>query len=183
MGRTIESVLFKRFVNKKLRVTYVYNVELDGKFKVIYENDKGDISMYPQYLVKIHEPYPGPRVAISPNRYFTFVVLFEKTIKLIQENLFELFPGVGKAEFDMDSSTLERFQKEKALSSANVTMMPAIYTDGTGTCFPGMRISLDDKDSVITIPLEDAIAMNQLFKVFEPNQYGLGILSQMITIE
>lgn len=183
MGRIIESILFKGFVNKSLRVSYVFDFEMEGSFKVISENDKGNITMFPGYFIKIAERYPEPKIFISSTRYYTFIVLLEKTIKLIQENLFELFPGVGKIEFDMDSSVLERFQKEKALSSANITMVPALHTDGTGTCYPGIRISLNDKDSSVTIPLEDAIAMNQMFKTFEPNQYGLGILAQLIKIE
>lgn len=183
MGRLIESILFKGFVNKALRVSYIFDFEMEGSFKVISENDKGNITMFPGYFIKIAEQYPGPKIFISSTRYFTFIVLLEKSIKLIQENLFELFPGVGKIEFDMDGSVLERFQKEKALSSANITIVPTLYTDGTGTCYPGLRISLNDKDSSVTIPLEDAIAMNQMFKTFEPNQYGLSILSQLIKIE
>lgn len=183
MGRRVESILFKGFVDKGLRVSYIFTLELEGKTKIISESNNGDIKIYPGYILCIGAIYPGPRIFVSSSKFFTFTVLLEKSIKLIQENLFELFPNVGSVEFDINERVLERFQKEKALSSANVTMMPSIYTDSTGTCSPGLRISLDDKGSSITVPLEDAIGMNQMFKTFDPNLYGLNILSQLIKIE
>ena len=181
--KRIESILMKGYVNKGLRMSYVYNLELDSKYNTIVETDEGNIKIYPAYMICISEPYPGPRVFISSMKYFTFVVLLEKSVKLIQENLFELFPNVGKVEFDMDDSALERFQKEKALSSADITIIPVVYTDSTSTCSPGLRISIENKDSSIVIPLEDAIAMNRLFSTFDPNIYGLSILSKLINIE
>lgn len=183
MGRTFESVLYKGIADKSLRVTYLFELELGGKFPTISENNSGDIISYPAYMLRISSYSNNLRIVIGSSKYFTFVVLFEKSLKLIQENLFELFPNVGKLEFDMDDSVLERFQKEKALNSADITMMPAVYTDGTGVCSPGLRISIDNKGKAITIPLEDAIAIDRMFKTFDPNTYGLNILSQLIKIE
>lgn len=183
MGRTFESVLYKGIVDKSLRISYIFELQLGGKFPTIEETNSGSIITYPAYMLKIGSTNSNLRIVIGSLKYFTFVVLFEKTLKLIQENLFELFPNVGKLEFDMDDSILERFQKEKALNSADITMIPAIYTDGTGVCSPGLRISIDNKGKYITIPIEDAIAIDRMFKTFDPNTYGLNILSQLVKIE
>lgn len=183
MEKRIESIIFKGFINKSLTVSYIYNLQLGNKFASIEEDDRGQIKIYPSYLIQLNPGYPLPRVFISPRRYFAFVSLFDKAVKMIQENLFELFPSINKSEFEIDERVLERFQTEKALSSSNVTMMPSVYTDGTNQCYPGLRISLEDKPDAITIPLEDAMAINQMLKTFDPNQYGLALLSQLIKIE
>lgn len=184
MVKNFESILLKGFVDKSFRFTYVYMLELEGKYQSIGETNDGErIITYPSYLITLSSLNPKTRVVISSMRYFTFVVLFEKSLKLIQENLFELFPEVGKSEFDVDTRVLGRFQTEKALSSANITMTPAVYVDQSGQCSPGLRISLDNKEGEITIPLEDAIGINQMLKTFDPNQYGLSILSQLIKLE
>lgn len=184
MGKTIESILFRGIVDRTLRLSYVFEFALDGKYSTAKENEEtGKVTLYPSYMITLSTMNPQIRFAIGFLKYYTFVVLFEKSLKLIQENLFELFPCVGSVEFDMDDSVLERFQKEKALSSGGITIVPAIYTDGTGCCFPGMRITLDNKNGSITIPLEDAIGMNQMLKTFDPNQYGMSLLSQLMKIE
>lgn len=184
MGKVIESILFRGTTDRTLRVSHVFELSLDGKYCSIKENeDTGKITIYPSYMITISTMNPQIRFVIGFVKYYTFVVLFEKSLKLIQENLFDLFPNVGGTEFDMDDSVLERFQKEKALSSAGITIVPAIYTDGTGSCFPGMRLTLDNRDGAITIPLEDAIGMDRMFKIFDPNQYGLSLLNQLIKIE
>lgn len=183
MGRTFESILYKGIADKSLRISYIFDLNLEGKFLTIEETSSGNITTYPTYMLKISSTNSNLKIIIGSLKYFTFVVLFEKSLKLIQENLFDLFPNVGKLEFDMDDSVLERFQKEKALNSADITMIPAIYTDGTGVCSPGLRISIENKGKYITIPIEDAIAIDRMFKTFEPNTYGLNILSKLIKIE
>jgi hypothetical protein len=183
MERRIESVIFKGFINKNLTVSYIFNLKLDGKYRIIEEDDNGMIKMYPGYILQLNPGYPLPRVFISPRRYFPFVSLLEKTIKLIQENLFELFPSINKIEFEVDERMLARFQTEKALNSSNITMMPAVYTDSTNQCYPGIRVSLDDKEGAVTLPLEDAMGISQMLKTFDPNAYGLALMSQLIKIE
>ena len=184
MGRVIESILYRGTTDRTLRISYVFELVLEGKYLNIKENEStGKITTYPSFIITISTMNPQIRFTIGSNKYYTFVVLFEKSLKLIQENLFDLFPDVGSIEFDMDNSTLERFQKEKALSSSGITIIPAIYTDGTSGCFPGMRISLDNKNCGITIPLDDAIGICQLFRTFEPNIYGLTLMSKLIEIK
>ena len=104
----------------------------------------------------------------------------EKTIKLIQKNLFALYPGVGSDEFEIDEKVLERFQKEKAMSGGGMTLVPSVYVDPSGLCDPGVRISMNDKNNGLTLALEDAIALNQLLKIFDPNQYSLTFLTKLI---
>ena len=180
--RRIESVLYKGIINKTLTLAYVFFLNMDGKYKMIEEDNNGNIHIYPSYLIQINPGYPRPRFFISSRQYFAFTAMFDKTVKLIQENLFELFPNVSRSEFEIDEGTLNRFQTEKALCTANLVMMPAVYVDSANQCYPGLNISSTDKSGSITIPLEDAIAINQLLKVFDPNTYGLNILSQLIKI-
>jgi hypothetical protein len=183
MGKTIESILYKGNVDKSLRVSYVFKLELEGKFASVSESADGSkITTYPSYMIILSSINLNTRFIIGSTKYFTFVTMLEKTIKLIQENLFVLFPNVGKEEFDMEDSALGRFQKEKALTSCDITMIPTLYTDGSGGCSPGINVSLNKKDSSITISLEDAIAINQMFKTFDPNIYGFNILSQLIRL-
>lgn len=181
--RRIESVLYKGIVNRSLTVAYVYFLRLEGKYKMIEEDNNGNIHIYPSYLIQLNPGFPNPRFFISPRQYFSFIAMFDKSVKLIQENLFELFPNVSKSEFEIDERALNRFQTEKALCTANLIMMPSVYVDSTNQCYPGLNISSTDKSGSITIPLEDAIAINQLFKTFDPNTFGMNVLSQLIKIE
>lgn len=182
MERRIESVIFKGNTNKSLTVSYIFNANTEGKFKCIEEDEKGNIKLYPGYLIQINPGYPLPRIFISPRKYYTFTLLLEKSVKLIQKNLFDLFPNVNQTEFETDDRALERFQTEKALSGAGITIVPAVYVDSSNQCYPGLRISLEDKPDSVTIPLEDAMGISHMFKSFEPHTYGMTILSQLITI-
>lgn len=184
MGRIVETTLFKGFVDTHLSLIYGVNVELEGKFAVIKENEQyNSIDIRPGHCFKIFAGNPVVCLFITTRQFYPFMVLFDKIIKLTQENLFELFPNVGNTEFDINDSVLERFQKEKALSTANLTMMPALYTNSTGECSPGIRISLENKVGAITIPLEDAIGMNRCLKTFDPNNFTLQVLNKLLTIE
>jgi hypothetical protein len=182
MGKVIESVLLKGFISKGFAISYLYDYDLDNpKFPTIKEIDDKNISIDGSFVIKIR--YGKDQIIWVPrNKYSAFVSLLEKATRMTQENLFELFPDIGNIEFDMDDSALDRFQKEKALNTAGFTMMPAVWTDGSGTCLPGIMIS-DEKGHAITIPLEECIGINQMFKVFDPYTYGMQILSMLIKIE
>ncbi|MBR5296999.1 MAG: hypothetical protein IKU29_03915 [Parabacteroides sp.] len=183
MGKRIESVIFKGFINKQFTMSFIYNLEFDGKFKSISEDGDGRITIYPSYLLQLNPGYPLPRIYISNIKYFTFTSLLESGVKLVRKNLFTLFPNINKTEFEIDERVMERFQTEKALNGGGITIVPSIWVDSTNQCYPGLKISVDNKSDCVTLPLEDAIAMNQLFKTFDPNQYSMSILSQLIRIE
>ena len=101
----------------------------------------------------------------------SFVISFAFVSIII---IHDIFPNVNKIEFETDSRVLERFQTEQALSTNGITMIPAVWTDGTGSCFPGIQINM--MNGSIAIPFEDVISIGQMLKTFEPNQFGLSIL-------
>lgn len=170
----VDSILYRGFVNKDLRVTYVYKFESDGKFPTIVQRDNGNVVIYPSYGLSISEGFEKSQIYIGMNKYYSFASLLNKCVKLISDNLYDIFPNINKIEFEIDSRMMERFQTEQALSTNGLTMFPAVWTDGSGTCFPGIQINMINGS--ITIPLEDAISIGTMLQTFEPNHFGLSIL-------
>ena len=177
--KRIESIVFRGYLNKDFRCSFIYNLDMDGKFKTVTQKDSGTYVLYPSFMLHISEGYERPSLYISFKRYFPFVTLFKKTVKLVQDNLYDLFPNVGRMEFEIDSRTLERFQTEQALSTAGMTMMPAVWVDSTNQCFPGLRITTEDRPYSVTIPLEDSIAFSEMLNGFDPNVYGTMTMFQL----
>ena len=93
---------------------------------------------------------------------------------MISDNLYEIFPDVNKLEFEADSRVLERFQTEKALSVLGMTAIPTVWVDETSLCYPGIRINT--KNGFVSIPLEDAIPIMEMFKRFDPICYAINML-------
>lgn len=171
----IDSTLFRGFVNKDLRVTYSYNFEETGKFQTIFQKDnKTYIS--PSFSISIGGKFGDPRVFIPSSRYYYFTEVLNKTIKLVSEHLFEIFPDIGKIEFEIDERMLERYQTEKAMSSGGITIMPCVYNDATSASFPGIKIETSINDQTMIVPFEDAIAISKMFESFDPHNYGLSML-------
>lgn len=164
----------KESVNPSLLVTYLYNFDMDGDFPTIREKKNGGYVINPSFGISISEGFDKPRIFIPGVRYYSFSTLFEKAIKLVSENLFTIFPNVNKIEFEIDSRALERFQTEKALTTSSMTAYPAVWCDETNACYPGIRINT--KQGYVTIPLEDAIPLSELFKRFDPLLYSINML-------
>ncbi len=164
----------KESVNPGLMVTYLYDFEVGGNFPTIKEKRNGSYSINPSFGISISEGFDKPRIFIPGIRYYAFSTLFEKAIKLISENLFTIFPNVNKIEFEIDSRALERFQTEKALTTAGMSAYPAVWSDETNACYPGIRINT--KQGYVTIPLEDAIPLSEMFKRFDPILYSINML-------
>lgn len=172
----IDSTLFRGIIDKDLKVILNYQFEEGGQFQTILKHTNGKIYINPSYALSITEGFGKPNIFIPGNRYYQFLSLLNNTIKAISENLYQLFPNIGKVEFDIDSRTLERFQTEKALSTAGMTMMPAVWVDTTSSSYPGIRISTNINNSSICIPFEDAIPINKMLDTFDPNAYSLSML-------
>lgn len=170
----IDSILYKGFVNKELRVTYNYNFEPSGQYQTIVQRDNGNVKINPGFGISISEGYEKSRIYLPANKYYSFTTLLHKSVKLISDNLYEIFPNINKMEFETDSRVLERFQTEQALSTHDITMIPAVWTDETGACYAGLRVNM--VNGTVTIPLEDAIPLSAMLKSFEPNIFGLSIL-------
>ena len=57
MEKRIESVIFKGFINKSLTVSYIYNLHINDKYASIEEDDRGQIKIYPTYLIQLNPGY------------------------------------------------------------------------------------------------------------------------------
>lgn len=161
-------------VNKNLLVSYVYTFEQGGQFDTVKQRPNGNMVINPSFGISISEGFDKPRIFIPGVKYYQFLTLLDKTVTTISENLYEIFPNVNRIEFEIDSRVLERFQTEKAITTAGMTAVPAVWVDDTNSCFPGVRINT--KNGSVIIPLEDAIPMVQMFKCFDPILYSINML-------
>ena len=174
----IDHLLTVGSVDKDLRVTYLYEYR-DGEFKTIHEYN-GKWFIEPNYAIKISRSYDDS-IFVPRVRYFHFVSLLEKSVKLISENLYNLFPDVDRVEFEIDQLELKRFQTEKAMSISGMKMTPCVWVNKTNECFAG--IHYEDPRTSFKFPLEDAIAFVRMFSTFDPNLFGLAILRILGKIE
>lgn len=177
----IDTCLYKGFINSDLRCSFIYQFEQDGQFQTIKTRPSGNVGISPSFGISISEGYDKNRIYMPAARYYPFATLLDKTVKLVSENLYEIFPDVNNTEFEIDSRALERFQTEKAMSTAGFTMVPAVWVNETSQCFPGIRIS--QQNGFVVVPLEDAIPMSKMFLSFDPHNYALSMLRILGKIE
>lgn len=166
-------ILYRGTVNRDIRVTYAYKYE-DGQFCPVVQRSEEAVTIFPSYGISISEGFEKGSAFITSKTYYSFVLLLNKTVKLVSEHMFELFPDMNKMEFEIDSRTLERFQTEKAMSVAGMTMLPTVWVDETNNCYPALKI--ETLYGTCTIPFEDCMNINQMFKTFDPLNFGLSIL-------
>lgn len=177
--KRIESIVYQGLTNSELRVSFIYLFKHDEeKYNTVKEKESG-YTVMPSYLLKISEGYEKPQTFISPRKYFSFATMFDKSVKLVQDSLYDLFPNVGRPEFSMDSRAYERFIQEKAMSSAGMSIIPAIWTDSTNQCYPALQIISEEKNDSVTIALEDAIGFSRFLATFQPDLYGMLILTNL----
>ncbi len=168
--------LFRGSVNKNLSILYVYRFEPAGDFATVKERPNGSVAIYPAFGISVSNGYDRDSVYITSSQYFAFTSLLEKSVKLISEHLYELFPNVDRAEFEIDGKMLDRFQTEKAVSSDGITMIPAVWVNSeTNQCHPGLKIETLKYGS-ICIPLQDAIPAAKMFETFDPHLFGVSML-------
>ena len=160
--------------NPNLSVTFIYEYKTDENFPTVKAKRNGGFTIDPSFSISISEGFDKNRIFIPGNKYFGFVSIFHKAIEVVKENLYTIFPDVNKTEFEVDSRALERFQTEKALMVGGMTACPAVYSNETNECFPGIRIS--SQYGEIIVALEDAMQMMELFKVFDPVSYSATML-------
>lgn len=170
----IDTTLYKGFVNKDLRVSYLYNFEQSGQFQTIVQKDNGNVTIRPAFGISISEGFGKCHMFIPSNKYYSFASLLKKSVKLISDNLYDIFPNINRIEFEIDSRVMERFQTEQALTTNGMTMVPAVWIDSTNSCYPGIKVNTTN--GYITIPLEDAIPISKMLNSFEPHSFGLSIL-------
>lgn len=162
-------------VNPDLLITYIYKWEDNQEnFPSIRLKRNGGVSINPSFAISVSEGFDKPRIFLPGIKYYAFVSLLDKAVTKIQENLFTLFPNISSTEFEVDSRALEIFQTEKAFTTAGMTAVPAVWTNATSECFPGVKIS--SKNGFVTIPLEDAIPIVMMLKHFDPICYSVSML-------
>lgn len=173
----INHTMYRGTVNKQLSVVYQYQKTNKERFETVREFN-GTMSIKPSFSVSIGEPYGSPNhVFIPSSLYFHFVVLFDKSVKLVQQHLTELFPEISKTEFEIDSKVLDRFMTEKAMSVNGMTIIPCTWVNDTDECFPA--IQLNTEHGTCRIPLGDAIAIAQMLTTFDPITCGLLMLNMI----
>jgi hypothetical protein len=181
MTKKLNTLLMNGYVNKDLKIKYSFTLETESKFQTVYESQKGDIYLSPYYSITITEGFQRPSVFIQGRQYHGFVKLLDKSIQLIRENFYELFPNPNQMEFEVDSSVLERFITEKAMSSVGITIVPCVWVDQQQLSYPGIQITTSSTQGydLIKIPFEDAISMSQMFNTMDINTLTMQSLQMM----
>ena len=174
---TYDTMLYratKDSINQDFSVVYQYKFEQSGDFPTVKRKKNGGYLISPSFSITLSEGYDRNRLFIPSSMYYSFTTLLDKSVKLISENLFILFPDINRLEFEIDKKALERFQTEKALTTAGMTSMPCTWFNKIGETFAALQIK--SKYGMVTIPLEDAIAINELLKGFDPMVYSISML-------
>lgn len=183
MKTSVDSVLFKGIINKEFRCTYILQYTDEGNYPTILAKPNGRVAIYPSYLFIVSEGFNKPQMCIGSQKFFQFVTLLKKGVDVISENLYDIFPNINKIEFEIDSRTLDRFNTEKAIGTAGMSITPAVWSDPNNQCFPGIRISSVENPGGVIIPLEDAIAMCQLLSTFDAPGYAIALLRLLGKLE
>lgn len=173
----VDHLLMVGSADKDLRVTYTCDINKEGDYRNIRSTDSGRMKVYNTFGIRISRSFEDG-IFIPQKKFFSFVALFERSVSLISEHLYELFPNVNDTEFETSSKSLERFQTEKALSTNGMTMSPRIWVNPESECFPGIGIS--GTMGVFTLPMEDAIPMVKMFNMLDPYSLGMLIMHMFI---
>lgn len=174
MSMRIDHLLLRGNVDNELRVSFKYDFKTD-EYPTIKQPRPEIVSINPSYAIVIFRSFEDS-LYITAKRYFPFTILLEKSIKQISDHLFDLFPDINDQEFGIDSKMLNIFRTEKAMSTANITMIPCVWIKSdTNECYPGIEISGLNLNT-FRMPLEDAMSISKLFSLFEPINFGLNIL-------
>lgn len=177
----IDHLLMRGYVDPDIRVSYKYEFMIDN-YPTITQPRDDFVKIMHSYSLQIMRTFDDS-IFIGNKRYFPFVLMLEKTVKLVSDNLYNLFPDINDFEFGIDRKMLEIFQSEKAVSSAGITMVPCVWVKAaTNECYPAIEVS-GSNIKPFKIPLEDAMSMVKLFSVFDPVNMGMNMLRMLGKIE
>ena len=129
MRKRFDMTLYKGMdINKDLLVSFHITFDTDGQYQTIQQKQNG-ISLRPSFALSISEGYQKSRMFCPSNSWFPFVNLLAKSVKLISDNIYSIFPSVGKISWDdVDKRELERFQTEKCMYINGFSIIPIVYT-------------------------------------------------------
>ena len=114
-------------------------------------------------------------IFIPGRDYFQFVMLLDKSVKLVQQHALELFPNMTSTEFDIDYRILERFSTEKAMHVNGMTIIPSTWVNDSDETFPAIQVNT--MNGTCRIPLEDAMTISQMLSTFDPVTFGMLLLN------
>lgn len=170
--------------NKGLRVDFAYvfrGFSETEQYPTLEFPTLDHVRINPSFGISISEGWDQPNIFFGFRRYYTFVTLFNRSVKLIMDDLHNLFPNIGSVEFEIDQYALQRFQAEKSLAVGGFETSPCVIADSNDQCCAGIRIT-HEKGS-ISIPLEDAIPLAKLFDTFDPINASMNCLKVLGKIE
>lgn len=173
----VNHTLYYGIINKELKMDYILMDESNAQFPLIKQTMKGNIQIRPSFGISISEGFNKSKIFIKTSSYFHFITLLDKTIKLISDNLYEIFPNINSMEYSIDSKVMERFQTEKAITVCDMTMFPSIFVNETNECFPAIQINT--QKGYVKVPFEDCIGINKLLEIFDPFSFEINMLRIM----
>jgi hypothetical protein len=182
--KNITTRIFRGNVNRDLQVNYAYSYKdpsnPENKYPTIRRSQSGTYIFEHNYGLSISEGFQKSQLFIGNRLWNQFVTLLDKSVTLISENLLEIFPDVNNTEFEIDQRALERFQTEKACSTAGITIVPTVWVDQTNQCYPALEIKSLNGGCVI--PLEDAIPLRTILNRIDPIAYGYNAILMMCSL-
>lgn len=168
----INQSIFNGRIDRDLKVYFSFDIKgSEEKYPTITHPTPEKWTLLPQYGLFIQSGYNN-FVYVGFKLYFQFVALLKRSVASISEHLYEIFPGVDNAEFEVNSRALEIYSTEKAMSTAGMKIVPCVWTNQGGDMCPGIAFT-SDKNTQISIPFEDAIAMVEMLATFDPNNMAL----------
>lgn len=172
--------LYKGFICKNLVCQFNCSYEPDPESKIkTFAYGQGWGSIRISYALCIKAGYKDRSgIFITDKQFGSFRVLLKNSIKLISENLYDLFPNIGSPEFEISTKALERFKMEKVQSSMNITIVPTVYVSTTQETFPGLCID-DGRGGTAVLPLEDAVSMHETLKSLDPINLSMNIIQML----
>lgn len=163
-------------VNKNLRAEAIFQLDNDDKYQTVKDVSSITTKIRSSYALSISEGFDKNRMFVPTQRYWTFADAFIRTVKLISDNINDLFPNINFNEFDIDPKALEIFRIEKAVQVDGYSMLPCIWVNDTSETFASISIT-DVKGGFIRIPIEDARLLSAILNKFDPINYQLSCMN------
>lgn len=175
----IDCLMMRGINDTSLRIYYSAEFDLQGQYQNIRAMGDNRFKIYPSFSIKFSKGADGGYMWLKQTQYIPFVTLLEKSIKLISDNLYEIFPDVNKTEFEADTKMLAVYQTEKALSMCGLTLAPCVWVNETEECFPGIQI-YSQNAGFFKMSMEDAIVLSKLLSVFDPINMYMSLIQSEI---
>lgn len=173
----LDCLLFRGVTDPELRVTFFADYNPDGKFaSIVAHPDR--YKVYPSFCIKVSRSFEQ-YIFIKSTRYFSFVSALKRSVKLISDNIYDLFPDMDKTEFEVDSRLMSIYQTEKAVASGGFVLSPCKWVNQTEECFPGVKIYSTDTGE-FKIPFEDAVLMVEMLSSFDPINMYMNMIQTFI---